>query len=386
MAVADAVDRLAGTELRVAFCGFAPGFAYLTGLPAEWAVPRLASPRPKVPAGSVALAGEYAGIYPTASPGGWRLVGRTDAVPLRRRPRPARPARARAPAVRLGARMIEVAPGRPADHRAGPRPARLRPPRRPPVRRARRARAARWPTGSSATPTAAAGLEITLAGVRAAAAARPATVAVTGAPRAGHGGRPRRPRTASPVPVPAGARGRGRAGRVHGVRSYLAVAGGIAVAAGARQPVDRHALRARARRRCATATCLPVGRAVRRAVHRGLRAVAAARRPTLAAAGAARAAATTGSPRTAGEALLGTPYTVSPVSNRVGARLAGAALTRADAGELPSEGVVLGAVQVPADGQPLIFLADHPTTGGYPVIGVVDDDLARSRRPRPGLP
>ncbi|WP_345535295.1 allophanate hydrolase subunit 1 [Phytohabitans rumicis] len=78
--VAEAVERLAGTELRVAFCGFAPGFAYLAGLPASWAVPRLASPRPRVPAGSVGLAGEYAGIYPTASPGGWRLVGRTDAV------------------------------------------------------------------------------------------------------------------------------------------------------------------------------------------------------------------------------------------------------------------------------------------------------------------
>jgi KipI family sensor histidine kinase inhibitor len=76
--VDEAVERIAGTELRVAFCGFAPGFAYLTGLP--WTVPRLDTPRPRVPAGSVALAGEYAGIYPTASPGGWRLVGRTEAV------------------------------------------------------------------------------------------------------------------------------------------------------------------------------------------------------------------------------------------------------------------------------------------------------------------
>lgn len=73
-----AVRRLAGTEFTVAFCGFAPGFAYLSGLPAEWAVPRLASPRAKVPAGSVALAGVYAGIYPTASPGGWQLIGRTE--------------------------------------------------------------------------------------------------------------------------------------------------------------------------------------------------------------------------------------------------------------------------------------------------------------------
>lgn len=78
VAPADVVSRLSGTEFHVAFCGFAPGFAYLAGLPASLAVPRLPSPRPKVPAGSVALAGEYAGIYPTASPGGWRLVGRTD--------------------------------------------------------------------------------------------------------------------------------------------------------------------------------------------------------------------------------------------------------------------------------------------------------------------
>jgi len=76
--VAETVDRLTGTPLTVAFCGFAPGFAYLRGLPHEWAVPRLAAPRPRVPAGSIALAGSYAGIYPTASPGGWRLVGRTD--------------------------------------------------------------------------------------------------------------------------------------------------------------------------------------------------------------------------------------------------------------------------------------------------------------------
>ena len=72
-------------------------------------------------------------------------------------------------------------------------------------------------------------------------------------------------------------------------------------------------------------------------------------------------------------ALLTTTWTVNPHSNRIGVRLDGPPLTRAITGELPSEGVVLGAVQVPADGRPLIFLADHPTTGGYPVIAVVDD-------------
>jgi KipI family sensor histidine kinase inhibitor len=80
VSIADAIDRIAGVELRVAFGGFAPGFAYLAGLPDAWAVPRLPSPRPRVPAGAVGLAGPYAGIYPTASPGGWRLVGRTGAV------------------------------------------------------------------------------------------------------------------------------------------------------------------------------------------------------------------------------------------------------------------------------------------------------------------
>jgi biotin-dependent carboxylase-like uncharacterized protein len=83
--------------------------------------------------------------------------------------------------------------------------------------------------------------------------------------------------------------------------------------------------------------------------------------------------------------LLSTPYSLSTKSNRVGARLAGESLTRAEAGELPSEGIVLGAVQVPADGQPLVFLADHPTTGGYPVIAVVDPvDLPLLAQARPG--
>ena len=77
---AGVITRLTSTPLTVAFCGFAPGFAYLSGLPAELAVPRLDTPRHRVPAGSVALADTYAGIYPNASPGGWRLVGRTDAV------------------------------------------------------------------------------------------------------------------------------------------------------------------------------------------------------------------------------------------------------------------------------------------------------------------
>jgi KipI family sensor histidine kinase inhibitor len=65
---------------RVAFCGFAPGFAYIDGLGERWQVPRRPSPRPVVPAGSVGLAGTYTGIYPRSSPGGWQLIGHTDAA------------------------------------------------------------------------------------------------------------------------------------------------------------------------------------------------------------------------------------------------------------------------------------------------------------------
>ncbi|GHF37920.1 allophanate hydrolase [Streptomyces mashuensis] len=77
----DEVARVhSALEFRVAFCGFAPGFGYLTGLPEHLHVPRRATPRTAVPAGAVALAGPYTGVYPRSSPGGWQLIGRTEAV------------------------------------------------------------------------------------------------------------------------------------------------------------------------------------------------------------------------------------------------------------------------------------------------------------------
>ncbi|MDH6128171.1 biotin-dependent carboxyltransferase family protein [Kitasatospora sp. GP82] len=80
-------------------------------------------------------------------------------------------------------------------------------------------------------------------------------------------------------------------------------------------------------------------------------------------------------------------YRVAPASNRIALRTEGPALVRTREGELPSEGMVLGAVQVPPDGLPVVFLADHPTTGGYPVIGVVPaPDLAAAAQARPGTP
>lgn len=71
------IARLEASELTCSFVGFMPGFAYLRGLDeALGAIPRRASPRPRVPAGSIAIAGGFAGIYPFDSPGGWQLVGR----------------------------------------------------------------------------------------------------------------------------------------------------------------------------------------------------------------------------------------------------------------------------------------------------------------------
>jgi KipI family sensor histidine kinase inhibitor len=77
MDVDEVVRRHRQTEFVVAFCGFAPGFAYLSGLPEELHVPRRESPRSTVPSGSVGLAGAFTGVYPRSSPGGWQLIART---------------------------------------------------------------------------------------------------------------------------------------------------------------------------------------------------------------------------------------------------------------------------------------------------------------------
>ncbi|GAB3624162.1 biotin-dependent carboxyltransferase family protein [Mariniluteicoccus endophyticus] len=85
------------------------------------------------------------------------------------------------------------------------------------------------------------------------------------------------------------------------------------------------------------------------------------------------------------ESFLHSVWETTAQGDRVGVRLAGEPLERARADELASEGIVRGAVQVPRDGQPLVFLADHPTTGGYPVIAVVvDADVDRLAQARPG--
>ncbi|MEV0004248.1 biotin-dependent carboxyltransferase family protein [Micromonospora sp. NPDC050980] len=233
-------------------------------------------------------------------------------------------------------------------------------------------------------PEHAAGLEITLTGC-ALRVTRAVTVALTGAPAdvvVEHpprtGPTPRRPGDVGrPLSLPAGAVLRVGPAR-HGVRTWLAVGGGIAV-----EPVLGS--------RC-TDTLSGLGPPPLRDGDR------LPLGPPAGPPGPVDVTITRPAPAElwlvvrpgprqdwftpdAFDRLRRAAYTVTPHSNRVGARLAGAALPRAVAGELPSEGLVLGAVQVPPDGQPLIFLADHPTTGGYPVIGVVDDvtPLAQAR-------
>ena len=172
----------------------------------------------------------------------------------------------------------------------------------------------------------------------------------------------------------AGRRGAGRGRRPPaGLRSYVAFGGGIDGRAGARQPLHRPAVRPRARPRSRTATCC---RSARRTAPRPARRTwsrGAGRAPNWCCrvllgprddwftAAALRTLATGRVPR------------CPPHSNRIGLRTEGPALERARDGELPSEGMVLGAVQVPPDGRPVVFLADHPTTGGYPVVGVVPE-------------
>jgi biotin-dependent carboxylase-like uncharacterized protein len=87
------------------------------------------------------------------------------------------------------------------------------------------------------------------------------------------------------------------------------------------------------------------------------------------------------------EHLCQAEWTVSPSSDRIGLRLTGPVLSRRTTDELPSEGMVCGAIQVPPDRQPILFLANHPTTGGYPVIAVViSEDTDRAAQHRPGAP
>jgi biotin-dependent carboxylase-like uncharacterized protein len=180
------------------------------------------------------------------------------------------------------------------------------------------------------------------------------------------------------VRVPAG--GTLRLGRpASGLRTYVAVAGGIAV-----EPV----LGSRSTDTLGRVGPPPVRVGDVLPVGESLRAPVPVDTPRPLSWGPLRLLPVPRADRVAGDAvaqLSRTSYTVSPDSDRIGLRLVGEPLPLATTAELPSEGMVLGAVQVPPDGRPVVFLADHPKTGGYPVVAVVDErDLWQCAQLRPG--
>lgn len=419
--------RHAEADWRVAFTGFAPGFGYLVSDDWTFDVPRLESPRTRVPAGSVGLAGVFSGAYPRDTPGGWRLIGTTTAplfdpdaaspallepgARVRFRPAPAavtaapstpiesrspvtngRPERqvvsgerlhtggagAAAGAGATGRRILLVEPGLLTTlqdlGREGAGSVGVA------VSGALDRGALRTANRLVGNPEGAAGLEVTMGGLRAVAEAD-LWVAVTGA----WGTVRLDGREVDPYEAHAW-----RAGSelhldwfAHGARGYVAVRGGL----------DAHAaLGSRA-----TDLLAGLGPAALRAGDVvGVRDDAAGPIPVAPPAG-------WGAPHddqlelelapgpradwfapAALATLYDTVWTVSNHADRVGARLDGPELARMRTGELASEGMVPGALQVPPSGRPTILLADGPVTGGYPVIAVVTDaslDLVAQARP-----
>lgn len=415
----EVVRRHTAPTYDVAFGGFMPGFAYLTGLDPALHIPRRSSPRAQVPAGSVAVAGEFAAVYPRGTPGGWRLLGTCD-VPLfdvdGDPPALLRPGTSvrfvderqvltvRGSAVDAGVdpSRQESLPGAGSVHEpdgsrhgedAGsvevitPGPLTLVQDRGRPglgavgVGRsgAADAGALRLANRLVGNGPDAAGLEVLLGGLEIR-FRRAGVVALTGAEApAWRDEVPFAPRTA--VRVPAG--GVVRVGTATGgLRVYLAVRGGIDVA-----PV----LGSRSTDQLAGIGPAPVRAGVLLRV--GSMTLDSAQPWPEPAGGASHDPAVlriTPGPRPdwfardALDALCAGTYAVTPDSNRVALRLTGPPVRRADRGELPSEPLVPGAVQVPPDGQPVVFGADHPVTGGYPVVAVLDEpsrDVAAQLRP-----
>lgn len=438
LATNEIVSLHTAAEFTVAFTGFAPGFAYLTGLPDVLRVPRRDAPRTRVPAGAVALGGPYSGVYPRESPGGWQLIGRLAAwAPAlwdetRDSPallRPGTRVRFRDAAGRSGP---DGAPGVSGDRdeataeaggpglrvvRAGPlttvqdlgRPgfAHLGVPRSGAVDRASLKLANRLVGNEEG----AAALELTLGGgavclevgrwVAVAGARCEVTVSASvhgagdddgAAEGAGDGAGSRQQTVMRTVPgaafyVPGGAVvdvGPAAAG----VRAYLAVAGGVGGAGvlGSRSVdllsgVGGRALAARERVALGDPTGLPPD-----IPGLGLAPLRDADDPVV--------VRLVLGPRSewftddAVRDLIAAQWTVGMESNRTAVRLDGPMVQRARDGEPASEPLVVGAVQIPHDGRPVLFLADHPVTGGYPVIACAhpaDLDAVGQARPGTGI-
>ncbi len=404
----EVVQRHTGSEYTVAFTGFAPGFAYLSGGHPSLNVPRRSTPRTRLPAGSVGLAGTFSGVYPQASPGGWQIIGTTPVAMwdiTRTQPALLQPGY-RVRFVDIATKNIAAsAYSESAGGQKDPKPsgrtqqslaagqAALQ------VRATglltvfqdlgRHGQAGQGVSASGAMDQAALKAANRLVGNASNAAALETVggglqlrsvgdnvVAVTGADAVltlttADGQRWSVPRY-EPVALADGdmlAVGQPTAG----ARCYVAVRGGFAEA-----PVMGS---------CATDTLAHVGPAPV-AVGDWLAVQPAPATSVVAAPELPPADLPTLEQEVVLDVVMGprtdwfTPeaiarfasqrWQVTPQSNRVGLRLAGEVpLDRAITGELPSEGTALGALQVPPSGQPVLFLADHPLTGGYPVIGCV---------------
>lgn len=366
---------------QVAFCGFAPGFAYISGDDPRFDLPRRAVPRTRIPAGSVALAGRFCCVYPQETPGGWQLIGRTEAAmwDLARDPpallRPGMRCRfvAGRGRVHASAAIPQVQPQQGLHILSSAFPISFQDGGRPgqggqgvsgsgamdlgAMRRANRA---------LGNPAGAPVLEITLGPTRLR-ADMAMVLALAGAAQARVAGHA----------VPSGAAFAVDAGDeividppMAGMRSYLALRGGYRVA-----PVLGSAARD------SLAHIGPpelIQGAVIAPAHGPATAVTPPEaQPQLPKPGDLVELPVTLGPRAdwfTPEALrhfLAQEWQVTPQSSRVGIRLAGDAVTRVDAAELPSEGTEVGAIQIPHSGQPVLFLADHPLTGGYPVIATL---------------
>ena len=404
----EVVHRHTGSEFTVAFTGFAPGFAYLSGGHPSLNVPRRSTPRTRLPAGSVGLAGTFSGVYPQASPGGWQIIGTTPVAMwdiTRAQPALLQPGyrvrfvdiatkniAASAYSESAGGQKDPKPAGRTQHHLAAGHTALQ-------VRATglltvfqdlgRHGQARQGVSASGAMDQAALKAANRLVGNASNAAALETVggglqlrsvgdnvVAVTGADAVltlttADGQRWSVPRY-EPVALADGdmlAVGQPTAG----ARCYVAVRGGFAEA-----PVMGS---------CATDTLAHVGPAPV-AVGDWLAVQPAPATSVVAAPELPPADLPTLEQEVVLDVVMGprtdwfTPeaiarfaaqrWQVTPQSNRVGLRLAGEVpLDRAITGELPSEGTALGALQVPPSGQPVLFLADHPLTGGYPVIGCV---------------
>jgi KipI family sensor histidine kinase inhibitor len=418
---AELVARHGAQEYLAYMLGFMPGFAYLGLLPPELETSRRATPRVRVPAGAVAVAGRQTGVYPFSTPGGWNLLGRTSLALFDPR---ADPPALFAPGDRVRFRSVEVLPQRPAAARdegagtAGDDAAEVLAPGllttvQDGGRRGWRRSGVSWAGAFDApalaranaavgNPPGAAALECTLQGptLRFLRAVR---VAVAGADLGAVLERP----DLGAWTLPPGQAVLARPGNVirfsgrrGGCRAYLALAGGVAAAdALGSRATDLsagfgglHGRALRAGDRVAARASAPSERAVEPRGGGGSgeeppTGTAGDRSPT----GSADRLRVMAGPQSdafdeeARRALLGSTFTVRPESDRVGCRLAGMALVHGGPREIVSDGMLPGCIQVPPDGQPIVMGPDGPTTGGYPKIAVViGADLPRLAQLAPG--